>query len=297
MRVIIAKEYAGWRLDKFLKEQYPDFSRSYIQKAIEAGQVLVNNKKITVHHFLKIGDEVEVKIEPPAELLVVSSPEVRIEVMAEEKDFLIINKSAGLVVHQGEGHKEADTLANGLLARYPEIGKVGDDPLRPGIVHRLDGDVSGVMVVARTQDMFDHLKQQFKTHQTEKEYLALVHGQVTPSEGVIEFALEKKGTKMVARPKGGEGKKAVTEYETVTIPESEGVKGKATLLKIRIHTGRTHQIRVHLFALGYPIVGDKLYGKTGEVSRLMLHARKIVFEDLKGERREFIIEPPSEFRK
>lgn len=300
MRVIIVKEYTDWRLDKFLKEHYPQYSRSYIQKAIEAGQVLVNNKKIAVHHFLKIGDEVEVKIELPAELLVVPNQEIRIEVVAEEKDFLVINKPAGLVVHQGEGHKEADTLANGLLARYSEIGKVGDDPLRPGIVHRLDADASGVMVVARTQDMFDHLKKQFKTHQTEKEYLALVHGQVSPSEGVIEFALEKKGTKMVARPKGGEGKKAVTEYETVANPELEEVKGKATLLKIRIHTGRTHQIRVHLFALGYPIVGDRLYGGEAksqklEASRLMLHARKIGFRDLEGKWREFETKVPKEF--
>lgn len=297
MVIVVKQEHVGWRLDKLLKEHYPDYSRSFVQKAIENGQVSVNGKKVAVHHFLKEGDKVEVNIEGPKELIVEANPAVKLDVITETGDFIVINKPSGLVVHQGEGHKEADTLVNGLLAHYPEIGKVGDDPLRPGIVHRLDADASGMMVVARTQDMFDHLKKQFKTHQVEKEYLALVHGQVSPSDGVIEFALEKKGTKMVARPKGGEGKEAVTEYEKIPLgpPFRKGEVRDVSLLKIRIHTGRTHQIRVHLFALGHPIVGDKLYGKTSETSRLMLHARKIGFRDLEDKWREFEVSTPKEF--
>ena len=245
-------------------------------------------------------------------------------IIHEEPDFIVINKPAGLVVHQAEGHKAPDTLVNGLLARYPEIARVGDDLIRPGIMHRLDGDVSGVMVIARTQDMFDHLKKQFKVHEVEKEYVAAVEGVGQPPQGTIEFAIARKGAKMVARPKGEEGRKAVTEYETIPWSSLRGLRlgsedaaisrgaeiatprlrvgardDKVSLLRIITHTGRTHQIRVHLKAKGWPIVGDRLYGsklskvsKLSEASRLMLHARKLVFKDLTGKKREFIIEPP-----
>lgn len=305
MQLTITSEYTKMRLDVFLKEHFPDLSRAHLQKLVKAGQVRVNGERVTPHHFLRAGDEVEATVEPPAELLVTPNPAVVLEVIHEEPDFLIINKPTGLVVHQGEGHKTPDTLANGLLARYPEIGKVGDDPIRPGIMHRLDGDVSGVMVIARTQDMFDHLKKQFKMHTIEKEYLALVHGKVTPAHGFIDFAIARKGAKMVARPKGGEGKSAVTEYEEV-LPgkgaRSHSLEQNTTLLKVIIHTGRTHQIRVHMFAIDHPIVGDKLYesksSKSSEISkssRLMLHAKRLAFKDLKDVRREFVIEPPIEF--
>ncbi|MDP3245315.1 MAG: RluA family pseudouridine synthase [bacterium] len=342
---------AAKRLDKFLKEQHPDFSRAFLQKAIQAGQVLVNGKKTAVHFFLKIGDEVEIKIQTPKEIEIKANPAVEILpkcptslrqaqgilpersgaeskacLIHEEPNFLVINKPAGLVVHQAEGHKEPDTLVNGLLARYPEIAKVGDDLLRPGIVHRLDKEASGVMVVARTQTMFDHLKSQFKLRQTKKEYLALVYGQVSPPQGTIEFALEKKGAKMVARAKGGGGKEAMTEYEVIApSPQSPPIKGveektvfsplvgrggNLTLLRLITHTGRTHQIRVHLFALGHPIVGDKLYSLSGAErsrralrqaqgiisGRLMLHAQKLGFYDLAEKWREFEAPTPQEFK-
>ena len=317
MQIIVKAEHAQMRLDVFLKEHFLDLSRARLQKLVKEGQVRVNGERVIPHHFLREGDEVEATVEPSEELLVVPNPSVSFAVLHEESDFLIINKPAGLVVHQGEGHKTPDTLANGLLARYPEIGKVGDDPIRPGIMHRLDGDVSGVIVIARTQDMFDHLKKQFKTHTIEKEYRALVYGKVTPAHGVIDFAIARKGAKMVARPKRpplnlplpkGEknwGKSAVTEYETIKAAghQSNSTAYNTTLLKVIIHTGRTHQIRVHLFAIDHPIVGDQLYEyrpasnrtKNVESKRLMLHARRLAFKDLKGERREFIIEPPEEF--
>lgn len=285
MQLVINNEHAKMRLDKFLKEHFPVFSRAHLQKLIADGQVTVGGKRVPAHYFLRVGDEVEVVVEEVEELKVVANRAVRFDVFHEEADFIVVNKPAGLVVHQAEGHKTPDTLANGLLARYPEIGKVGDDPVRPGIVHRLDADVSGVMVVARTQDMFDRLKQQFKVHAVEKEYVAVVQGKVSPPSGIIEFAVARKGARMVARPKGAEGKRAVTEYETMTT----GQQDNRTTLRIRTRTGRTHQIRVHLKAKGWPIVGDRLYGTADE--RLFLHARRIVFTDLTGKKREFIIEP------
>lgn len=310
MQFTITSEYAKVRLDKFLTEHFPDFSRAHLQKLVKDGQVTVNEKRVTPHHFLKTGDKVAATIGPIAELRVIPNPEVKLSILHEEPDFIIINKPAGMVVHQAEGHKAPDTLANGLLARYPEIGKVGDDPVRPGIMHRLDADVSGVMVIARTQDMFDHLKQQFKVHAVEKEYVAVVQGKVSPPSGTIEFAIARKGAKMVARPKGAEGKMAVTEY--TVLQEIKRLSDEATkkstetpllnrsiaqsLLQITTRTGRTHQIRVHLKAKGWPIMGDRLYGGArGQVlgiSRLLLHARKIVFTDLTGKKREFTIEPP-----
>jgi len=332
MQFIITSEYSKMRLDLFLKEHFPELSRTHLQKLVKDGQVTVNEEKVTPHYFLKEGDEVEAVIEPVQDLRVVENPEVTIIkcdeeaptppnlpsgrggkivspplgggvrrgqvcIIHEEPDFIVVNKPAGLVVHQGEGHKEPDTLANGLLARYPEIGKVGDDPVRPGIMHRLDADVSGVMVIARTQDMFDHLKKQFKTHEVEKEYVAVVEGKVSPPSGTIEFAIARKGARMVARPKHEEGKKAVTEYEMLSSD------GKSSVLRIKIHTGRTHQIRVHLKAKGWPIVGDRLYNvkfkmknvKLVEPGRLMLHASKLRFKDLKGVGREFEAKIPIEF--
>ena len=235
MKLTVENEHVKMRLDKFLKEHLPALSRAHLQKLVKEGQITVNDKQVAPHHFLKEGDAVEAMIEPVQELMVVPNPGVRFEVLHEEPDFLIINKPAGLVVHQAEGHKAPDTLVNGLLARYPEIARVGDDTIRPGIMHRLDADVSGVMVIARTQDMFDALKRQFKLHEIAKEYVAVVQGPVSPPSGMIEFAIARKGAKMVARPKRpplnlplqkGEknwGKRAVTEYETITTGQQDSM--------------------------------------------------------------------------
>ena len=355
MHFTITSEHTKMRLDKFLKEHWPEFSRAQLQKLIAAEAVKVNGQKVAPHYFLRAGDKVEAVVQAPEELEVKaneaikvtaigrhpeersdegsrpsqeprdSSPaaqndEIVVEVIHEELDFIVINKPAGLVVHQGEGHKAPDTLVNGLLARYPEIARVGEDPMRPGIVHRLDADVSGVMVVARTPDMFEHLKKQFKQHAVEKEYIAVVQGKVSPPEGVIEFPIARKGARMVARPKKlltphpsplpqeergrlrQEGKRAVTEYETMKRVAEVAKVAKVTMLRIATRTGRMHQIRVHLKAIGHPIVGDTLYrsklskvSKLSEESRLMLYARKLAFKDLKGERREFVVGIPSDF--
>jgi 23S rRNA pseudouridine1911/1915/1917 synthase len=300
MQLVIAPEHTEKRLDKFLKEQFPELSRSYLQKAIKAGEVWVNGKMVSPHYFLKPGDQIEIKIEKPSEILVKANPEVKFEVITENKNFLVINKPAGLVVHQAEGHKEANTLVNGLLAFYPEIAKIGENPLRPGIVQRLDKDASGVMVIARTQEMFEHLKKEFKLRRVKKEYLVWVYGKIQPPSGLIEFALSRKGIKVIAKPKGEEGKKAITEYQTITN------QNHFSLLKVVPQTGRTHQIRVHLFALGYPIVGDRFYqpkhssllslAKKIKITRLMLHAHKLGFSDLENHWQEFEAKIPEDFK-
>jgi len=227
----------------------------------------------------------------------------------ENKDFLIINKPAGLLVH-GANHIKEPTLVDQLLKKYPSIAKVGEDPARPGIMHRLDKQVSGLMIIAKTQNAFDHLKKQFQQRQIIKIYTVLVYGKIDKDEGEINFPIRRssKGHKMAALPlttKGNptkEGKRAITKFEVIKRFINY------TLLKVQIKTGRTHQIRVHLSAYGHPVVGDDLYGtkKTKErnsylrkqeklsLNKILLVATKLSFTDLEGRQQTFIINLPEE---
>lgn len=306
---IITKESHGQRLDKFLVSQLPELSRSQIQKMIKAGPVLVNGQPTSVHHFLKEGDTIILKSVPsgpypepcPDECQDVSeSPskecKYKLEIIYDDPNFLVVNKQAGLLVHEAPGHQET-TLVDLLLEKYPEMAKIGEDPIRPGLMHRLDRDVSGLMVIAKTPVAFDHLKSQFKQRKIKKEYTALVYGQPAKLEGEIEFAIDRsvKGFKMAAlprqrrdKPTNGEGKKAITMFEVL-----ERFKN-FSLLKLTPETGRTHQIRVHLNAYGLPIVGDETYKPKklkGEIKldRIFLEANYLGFYDLENNWKEFRI--------
>lgn len=201
-----------------------------------------------------------------------------VTILAETPDYIIVNKPAGIIMHQGDQHPQPDTLANALVARYPEITAVGEDPLRPGIIHRLDQDVSGVLVVARTQAMFQHLKSQWQQHLVRKHYLALVHGTMTQPDGEIKFSIARSTqqfTKMAARPDDS-GKTAVTRYTVLKQFQ------RYALLDVEILTGRHHQIRVHLNAIGHPIVGEQIYKPKKFTSRLQpgrpfLHSASLSF--------------------
>lgn len=275
-KIGVAKEEAGQRLDKFLVFKFPGQARACFQKMIKNGLVTVNGRQAKVHHFLKEGEEVAVRDD---EVEVIEEKKFEIPIIWESKDFLVINKPSGLIVHGGVGIKEK-TLVDWLLKHYPEIVKVGEDLSRPGIVHRLDKEVSGLMVIAKTQDAFDCLKKQFKGHKIKKEYLALVYGKVTKETEEIKFYLERsrrKG-KIVARP-DEIGRPATTQFEVVRYLK------EYSLLKVRPLTGRTHQIRVHLKAYGYPVVGDKIYRPKGikkraELERIFLHAAFLGFFNL-----------------
>lgn len=207
-----------------------------------------------------------------------ANPAIQLSVIAETPDYLVLNKPAGMVVHQAEQHPEPDTLANGLLAHYPELAVVGEDPLRPGIIHRLDQPVSGVLVVARTQAMFLHLKSQWQQHLVKKQYLALVHGKMSRTDGEINFSIARSSqqfTKMAARPDAS-GKAAVTRYTVLKQYQ------RYALLEVEILTGRTHQIRVHLSAIDHPVVGEQVYLPKNfksrlQPGRLFLHAASLSF--------------------
>ena len=222
------------------------------------------------------------------------------KIIYEDADFLAVNKPAGLLVHRVSGKRgEDETLTSWLLSRYPEIKRVGDDPeARPGIVHRLDREASGVLLVAKNQDTFHYLKSLFKTRAITKIYLAWVRGRVLPRRGAVESPIGMvRGTLKRSLRGALMRKEAVTEYRVIE-HAGEGAGGSFSFLEVRPRTGRTHQIRVHLQSIGHPIVGDRLYGPKSQpawATRLMLHAFSLEFTTRQGERLKIEAEPDTGF--
>jgi 23S rRNA pseudouridine1911/1915/1917 synthase len=228
------------------------------------------------------------------------------QIVLETEDFLVINKPAGLLVHGGPG-VVGETLVEWLLQKYPSIKNVGEDPARPGIVHRLDRDVSGLMVVCKNQKTYEHIKEQFQNRTIKKEYTALVYGKILKDDDEIDFPIKRAsaGYKMAAVPKNfadhhdDKIRHAVTQIEVVKKLINY------TLLKVNIKTGRTHQIRVHLFAYGHPIVGDMLYfthttklkNLKNNLGRIFLVSTHLEFNDLSNERQSFKVGLPDDLTK
>jgi 23S rRNA pseudouridine1911/1915/1917 synthase len=301
---------AGKRLDVFLAGEVPDLTRAQAKKRIESGEFLVNTKRVPVHHFLKEGDEVlrvmDVGDRTAKKTPHVPAPETRptvpapkLNIIAETPDWIVVEKPAGVLMHP-DSENPSGTLIDAVIEHAPQVAKVGEDPGRPGIVSRLDKDVSGLVVIAKTQAAFDDLKRQFGEHSVHKEYLALVHGEVPKEEGDLKFRIGRSTTKarMAARAETSEGGQAAwTHYDTI-----QKFRG-ATLLKLQILTGRTHQIRAHLHAFGHPVIGDTLYKqrlpeRKIEAPRLMLQSISLAFIDPKTkEKREFTLEPDPAFEK
>lgn len=248
----------------------------------------------------------------------VLAPKLIPKIIASTPEYLLIDKPAGLAVHAGGNLKEP-TLADWLIANYQKIKNVGDDPVRPGLVHRLDKEVSGLMVIAKTQASFDNLKNQFQERKVIKEYVALVYGRMTKDYGEINFPITRSqsGYKMAALPSGNEnlffrrhpknrdqGNISSWLKSRAALTEFEVLKKfiNYTLLRVAIKTGRTHQIRVHFFASGYPLVGDNLYctkktelkNKKLNLGRIFLVADHLSFRDLKGAVQDFRIDLPLE---
>lgn len=271
------------RLDKFLTENLANLTRSQIKKQILSGEVFVNKELASVHRWLKKDDWIEIKADVNKTAKKIIPHSLQPKIIEQTSDYLVIEKPAGLLVHP-TAKRETDTLAAWLQDNFPQIKKIGDDPIRPGIVHRLDRDVSGLMVVALTNDSFDSLKKQFQKRTTKKEYLALVHGSMQEIDGEINTPLERnKDTGLIrAQRVLSSGKSAITLYQVVEKFINY------TLIKVQIKTGRMHQIRAHLFSIGHSIVGDKLYqtkdlrkkNKTIDDARIFLHAHFLSFQDL-----------------
>ena len=275
----------GARLDKYVCDKHPELSRTRAQKLIADGYVTVNEHVAKAGHKLDIGDRLRVII-PPTPPSTVIPEAIPLDIIYEDDDLLVVDKPAGLPVHPAPGHP-SHTLVNAILPHFPHLAALSDS-MRPGIVHRLDKDTSGVMLVAKNSvaqaDLFD----QFKAHSVVKAYLVLVKGHLTPENGIIEASIgrDPRNRKRMAVVAGG--REARTEYRVVRYI------GDYTLLEVRPETGRTHQIRVHLSAIGYPVAGDKVYGvKSAELSRQFLHACRLGFKlPSTGEYVEFTSELP-----
>lgn len=269
---IVYEETSSQRIDKFLAEKLTQLSRAKIQELIAAGEVSVNGKAVTKASHKLQGDElVSVNATETAEFAPLGKA-IDLNVVYEDEQVLVINKPAGMVVHPGAGN-EQETLVNALLHYYPQIAGVGE-PARPGIVHRLDKETSGVMIVAKTAGAYNWLVRQFKNRRAIKSYLALVDGKPPTPTGRIETRIgrDDKQRQRMAVTYGDQGRKAETEYYTVKEYRDH------TLLEVLPLTGRTHQIRVHLAFLGCPVVGDRIYGrrnKSLELNRFFLHASKL----------------------
>jgi 23S rRNA pseudouridine1911/1915/1917 synthase len=266
---------AGKRLDHLLHARLPEFSRSRIQQWIANGRVLVNGLGVRSSYAVRAGDSIEVE---PAEAppLHASPEDIPLVVLYEDEDLVAIDKPAGMVVHAGAG-VHMGTLVNALLHRFAALSGVGG-ALRPGIVHRLDRFTSGVLLVAKNDVAHQNLAAQFAGRQVEKIYLALVHGNVAGESGRIERPIARDPvhrTRMTARM--AQGRAAWSEYRVLRRFD------RFTLLEVKIGTGRTHQIRVHLSSIGHPVAGDKLYGAPDlapgaePLGRYFLHAHRIRF--------------------
>lgn len=266
------------RLDKYLAENIKNISRSQIQRDIEAGLVLVNGKKVLESKFVVRKDD-EIKYEIRNTESGIAPTNTPLKVLYNNHGLLIIDKPAGLAVHPGAGFK-GETLASALLYNFQDIQEVGEEH-RPGIVHRLDKDTSGVILVAKTPQMYDFLKDAFFERKVKKEYLALVWGRMGKPHGIIDSPIGNSRTdfrKMtVENPKMA--KPALTEYQVLENLENPETLDKYSLIRVKLHTGRTHQIRVHMSSVGHPLMGDSLYGgkkaKLEGLNRQFLHAKKI----------------------
>lgn len=295
----IAKDQIGKRIDKFLAQEFFLYSRGEIIKKIKSGQILVNDKVVKPSYVLEEGDVLttESLSHEKQEEKLQENDQIPLEILFENEDFIVLNKQAGIQVHPSANEKN-NTLCNALVAKYPEIKNVHDDSegayLRPGIVHRLDKDTSGVMVAARNLKSFDALKEKFKSRDIEKKYIAVCEGLFKDKMGKIEKAIARSGnyrkqviarqnTKTIVRA-------AVTEYSV------KKEIGSYSLVDVFPKTGRMHQIRIHLASIGHPIVGDTVYGKKIQENsiRQLLHAEQIKFE-LFGKQYDFIVPLPKDF--
>lgn len=261
----------GKRLDVFIAGAGPDLSRSQVKRLIEDSKVGMAGQRVGPSSRVRAGTVVEVTLPDAAKPHVAAEP-LAVPILHSDAAILVVNKPAGLVVHPGAG-QQSGTLVNQLAGEFPELLAVGD-PLRPGVVHRLDKDTSGVMVVARTPAAHAWLVAQFAAQAVDKTYLALVAGAPAVERGVIDAPVGRHPKRRTAMSVVRNGKPATTHF---TVLES---LGRYTLLKVTPDTGRTHQIRVHLAAAGMPIAGDPLYGRTSTLDglpRTFLHAHTLGF--------------------
>ena len=265
----VPTEAAGQRLDQFLVTQLDGVSRSRVQLLLEQGDVLVNNEREKASFKLRGGEHILITGEPHPAPLKATAEDIPLDIVFEDADLAVVNKPAGMMVHAGSGQNEdarsRGTLVNALLYRFKKLSATGGD-LRPGIVHRLDKDTSGLIVVAKNDRAHLALGEMFSGRQIKKTYIALVQGAVAKDKGTITAAVSRdpvRRTRMTVHPNEN-ARTAVSHYEVIRRLNTRF--GKFTLVRVRIETGRTHQIRVHMASISNPVVGDTLYGGAGQLT-------------------------------
>jgi 23S rRNA pseudouridine1911/1915/1917 synthase len=299
---IVAKDEAGERLDQLLSFRLPQHSRVFLQNLISSGSVLVNGSSKKRSYTAKQDDEVSVII-PPPEPSGIEPADIPLDILYEDSEMIVINKNAGIVVHPSYGHRQ-DTLVNALLNYNPNLSTIGG-VFRPGIVHRLDKDTSGVMIIAKNDHAHHILSAQFKDRSVEKDYLCFLRGiPGKPRDEIATFVGRDPHNRKRFAVVGSSGKEAVSIYEVLDAFKF------VTLVKVRIKTGRTHQVRLHMAHIGCPIVGDKTYGRTWKpakapaelteflknLDRVMLHSSRLSLNHPSGgERKTFFAPQPDKF--
>jgi 23S rRNA pseudouridine1911/1915/1917 synthase len=273
------------RLDAWLAESRPEHSRARWQALIKEGRVTLNGSPCKANQKVRPGDRAEWTI-PEAVPAAPQAEEIPLDILFEDRQLIVINKPSGLVVHPAAGN-ETGTLVNALLHHCTDLAGIGGE-LRPGIVHRLDKETSGVMVIAKSETAMNRLSEQFKEHSTEKEYLTIVRGVPSPSRGTIETTIGRhpvQRKKMAANVRNG--REAVSHYEVLER------FAEAALVCVRIETGRTHQIRVHLAHIKHPVIGDTVYGRAFHIKapRQMLHAARLTLSHPRSGKR-MVFEAP-----
>jgi 23S rRNA pseudouridine1911/1915/1917 synthase len=268
-RYQLVADVAGARLDKFVGDRCPGLSRTRARRLIEDGFITVNGRPVKPNFVLSVDDKVAVAV-PPESPATLSPEPIPLKIVYEDADLLVIDKPAGLPVHPAPGHP-SHTLVNAVLAYLPSLAQ-DEGTVRPGIVHRLDKDTSGLIIVAKNRTAHETLADQFKSRSVTKSYIVLVKGKLVPEAGIIEAAIGRDPRNRQRMAVVSRGREARTEYRVLRYINDY------SLLEIRPRTGRTHQIRVHLAAIGFPVLGDATYGVASpHLSRQFLHASRLGF--------------------
>lgn len=287
----IEESLAGERLDVAVTKVHSSLTRARVQKLIEEGLVLVDGTTRKANYRMRQGETLQITV-PDVKPASVGAEDIRLDILYEDSDLVVVAKPKGLVVHPAAGHA-GGTLVNALLHHCGDLSGIGGEA-RPGIVHRLDKDTSGVLVVAKNDRAHLSLAKQFKEHTVTREYVAVVHGEIAAERGAIDAPLARhpRERKKMAVTTAGKGRRAVTHFAVL-----ERFTGY-TYLALRLETGRTHQIRVHLAYIGHPVVGDSVYGYKKQrfaLSGQALHARLLgLYHPADGRYLEFVSEPPQE---
>ena len=287
----VSDEETGERIDSFLSGK-TDFTRTRIQQLIKDRNITVNGKPTKSSYKIEENDEIAIEV-PEVETTEIKPENIKIDIVYEDSDIAVINKQAGLVVHPAHGHYSG-TLVNAILYHIKDLSGINGE-IRPGIVHRLDKDTSGLIVIAKNDKVHPALTEMFQEKKIRKTYLAILKGKLNKSEGkiVTQIGRDKNDRKkMTVIDDAAKGKNAITNYRVIS------QNNLFTLVKVNIETGRTHQIRVHMRHLGYPILGDSVYGRKDNEKRQMLHAYKLEFlHPVTGRQMEFTGEIPEDFQK